>query len=118
MRRALSPPPAGDGEEDFRCLGHERLLQLGGKHQVSEPEMLMGEGREDTTADAEVASTHVSIFLGVVKTEGQFPKVVRVHETDFPGGGVMDQNVPRRAASILTVSVFLGSLPYKGRLSG
>ena len=80
VRRALSPPTAGDGEEHFRSLGDERLLQLGGEHQVPEPEMLMGESREDAAADAEVGSPHVSAFLGVVKAKGEFPKVVRGHE--------------------------------------
>src|SRR5262245_26686336 len=54
MRRALSPPAAGDGEEHSRSLGDERLLQLGGKYQVPEPEMFMGESREDVAADTEV----------------------------------------------------------------
>src|SRR4051794_19753239 len=34
VRRALSSPTAGHGEENLRSLGDERLLQLGGKHQV------------------------------------------------------------------------------------
>src|SRR5262245_36244703 len=80
VRRALSPPTAGDGEEYFRSLGDERLLQLGGKHQVTEPEMLMGEGRKDAAADAEVGSPHVSVFLGAVEAKGDFSKIVRVHE--------------------------------------
>src|SRR3954452_17253888 len=54
VRRAPSPPTAGDGEEHFRRLGDQQLLQLGGQHQFPEPEMLMGEGGEDVAADAEV----------------------------------------------------------------
>ena len=70
MRRALSPSAAGDGEEHSRSLGDERLLKLGGKHQVPEPEMFMGESREDVAADTEVGSTHVGAFLGAVKAKG------------------------------------------------
>ena len=50
--------------------------------------MLMGEGREDAAADAEVGSPHVSAFLGVVKAEGQLSEVVRVHERCPPWRGV------------------------------
>jgi hypothetical protein len=45
--------------------------------------MLVGEGREDAAADAEVGSAHVNALLGVVKTKGEFSKVVRVHEAAF-----------------------------------
>ena len=83
VRRTPSPPAAGYGYEHFRSLGDKHLLQLGGQHQVPEPEMLVGEGREDVAADAEVGGAHVSGFLGVVKTKGEFSKVARVHETAF-----------------------------------
>jgi hypothetical protein len=83
VRRTPSPPATGYGYEHFRSLGDKRLLQLGGQHQVPEPEMLVGEGREDVAADAEVCGAHVSAFLGVVKTKGEFSEVVRVHEAGF-----------------------------------
>jgi hypothetical protein len=42
--------------------------------------MLMGESREDSSADAEVGSTQVGAFLRAVKAKGQFSEVVRVDE--------------------------------------
>jgi hypothetical protein len=88
VRRALPAPTAGDGEEHVRGLVDERLLQLRGEHQVPKPEMLVGEGREDAAADAEVGSPHVSALLGVVEAEGDLPEVVRGHETDLSGRGL------------------------------
>src|SRR6516165_526668 len=83
VRRTPSPPAAGYRYKHFRSLGDKQLLQLEGQHQVPEAEMLVGEGREDVAADAEVCGAHVSAFLGFVKTKGEFPKVVRVHEAAF-----------------------------------
>src|SRR5262245_22291538 len=83
VRRTSSSPTAGNGDEYCRSLSDKQLLQLGGQHQVPEPEMLVGERREDAAADAEVRGTHVSAFLGVVEAKGQFSKVVRVHEAAF-----------------------------------
>ena len=77
------PDLHGTEADELAALLHislyERLLQLGGQHQVPEPEMLMGEGRKDATPDAEVGSPHVTAFLSVVKAKGQFPEVVHGH---------------------------------------
>src|SRR3954451_13780386 len=80
VRRAHSAPTAGDGEEHFRSLGDKRLLQLGGQHQVPEPEMLMGKSRKDAAADAEVGVAHVGALLGADKAKGEVSKIVRVDE--------------------------------------
>ncbi len=80
MGHAHATPASGDGEKDFGGFGDERLLLVGGEHQVAVALLHVGERGEDFSADAEIDTPHVGAFFGAFQAQRDFAEIGGGHE--------------------------------------
>ena len=75
---AAASPTAGYGDEDFGEFFDEGGLLFGSDHDVAIAEFRGGEGRENTSADAEVGGAHMGALLDAGEGKGETTEVVDV----------------------------------------
>src|SRR6185437_11500600 len=79
MGSTVAAPSAGNGQEDFRRLGHKHRLLLGSEHQVAVAVLFRGKGGEDASPDAKVGGAEVGTFFGSFKRKRETAKIVGLH---------------------------------------